>query len=90
MFARFDASWVFPHALCVEKLGNALAQTLRDYPHASGRLYCNQTTQEWRIKLTNDSVPITVGSTDLPYATDEWFYNNENHADIVGKMSSLY
>jgi hypothetical protein len=89
MFARFDATWVFPNPLCVEKLRNTLAQTLHDYPHVAGRLYCNQKTQELRIKLTNDSVPITVGFTNLPYATDKWFYNNENHPDIVGKMSSV-
>ncbi|KIM84836.1 hypothetical protein PILCRDRAFT_5880 [Piloderma croceum F 1598] len=90
MFARFDTTWVFPNALCVEKLRNTLAQTLRDYPHVAGRLYCNQKTQELRIKLTNDSVPITVGFTNLPYATDKWFYNNENHPDIVDWLPMLF
>ena len=42
-----------------------LAQTLRDYPHAAGRLSCDPKTQEWSIKLMNDGVPITVGTTKL-------------------------
>jgi hypothetical protein len=86
--AVFDATWVFPDALCIKKLRNALALTLRDYPHVAGRLSCDPKTQEWRIRLTNDGVPITVGSTSLPPATDEWFHNNELHPDLVGELFS--
>ena len=86
MFAVFDTTWVFPGVLCVEKLRNALAQALRDYPQAAGRLSCDPETQEWRIRLTNDGVLVTVGSTNLPYATDEWFHNNEHHPDLIGKI----
>lgn len=85
----FDATWVFPGALCINKLKSSLALTLRDYPHTAGRLSCDPKTQEWRIRLTSDGVPITVGSTNLPSVTDEWFYNNELHPDIVGKLLSL-
>jgi hypothetical protein len=88
IFSGVDNTFIFPGALCVEKLRKALAQTLRDYPHAAGRLACDTKTQnpEWSIKLTNDGVPITVGHTDMPYATDEWFHNNEYHPDLVGKL----
>jgi Transferase family len=85
----FDAIWVIQGALCLDKLRRALAQTLRDYPHVAGRLSCDPKTQEVRIRLTNDGVPITVGSTNLSYATDEWFHNNEHHPDLVGKLFSL-
>jgi hypothetical protein len=86
IFPAVHATWVFPGALHVEKLINALAQTLRDYPHVAGRLSCDPKIQKWCIRLTNDSVPITVGSTNLVYATDEWFHHNEHHPDIVGKF----
>jgi len=82
----FDAIWVIQGALCLDKLRCALAQTLRDYPHVAGRLSCDPKTQEVCIRLTNDGVPITVGSTNLSYATDEWFHNNEHHPDLVGKL----
>jgi hypothetical protein len=85
----FDSIWVIQGALCLDKLRRALAQTLRDYPHVAGRLSCDPKTQEVRIRLTNDGVPITVGSTNLSYATDEWFHNNEHHPDLVGKLFSL-
>jgi len=85
-FPPFNSTMVFPGALCIEKLKHALAQTLRDYPHVAGRLSCDPKTQELSIRLTNDGVPVTVGSTNLPYATDEWFHNNEHHPDIVGKL----
>src|ERR1700729_1239478 len=84
LYAPVDSTLVFPGAISVEKLRSALAQTLRDYPHAAGRLSCDPKTQGWRIRLTNDGVPITVGSTNLPYATDEWFHNNERHSDLIG------
>jgi hypothetical protein len=88
-FPTVDGTLVVPGALYVEKLRHALAQTLRDYPHVAGRLSCNPKTKEWRIRLTNDSVPITFGSTNLPYATDEWFHNNEYHPELIGKWSHV-
>jgi hypothetical protein len=88
IFPSFNSTLVFPGALCIEKLIHALAQTLRDYPHIAGRLSCDLKTQELSIRLTNDGVPVTVGFTNLPYATDEWFHNNEHHPDILGKLFS--
>ncbi|KIM79320.1 hypothetical protein PILCRDRAFT_564103 [Piloderma croceum F 1598] len=85
----FDAIWVIQGALCFDKLRRALAQTLRDYPHVAGRLSCDPKTQEVRIRLTNDGVPITVGSTNLSYATDEWFHNNEHHPDLVDRLPMM-
>jgi hypothetical protein len=88
-FAGVDGTWIFQGTLCVDTLENTFAQTLRDYPHAAGRLSCDRQTQEWRIRLTNDGVPITIGSTNLPYATDEWFHNNGGHPDLIGELFSL-
>jgi hypothetical protein len=87
LYAPVDSTLVFPGTLCVKKLRSALALTLRDYPHAAGRLSCDPKTQKWRIHLTNDGVPITVGSTNLSYPTDEWFHHNERHPDLLGSLS---
>lgn len=75
---------VFPGPLDANKLKYALAQTLCDYPHAAGRLSYNKQTRKWSILLTNEGVPLTIGTTNLPYAHDEWFRNNERHPDLVG------
>ena len=86
IFAGLNCTWVFPGPLVVEKLKTALTQTLHDYLHAAGRLSCNPKTREWHIKLTNECVSITIGTTNLPYATDEWFQNNEDHPDLIGEL----
>lgn len=87
-FIGFDVTWAFPGALCMKKLKNAFVQTLHDYPHVAGRLSCNLKIQQWRIRLISDGVFTTVRSTNLPYVNDEWFQNNEDHPDLVGKLFS--
>jgi hypothetical protein len=79
-----DWIWIYPGPLDIETLKFALSRALRDYPHAAGRLIRDSQTQKWRIKLTNEGVPITLGTTNLPHASDEWFYNNERHPDLIG------
>ena len=51
-----------------------LAQTLRDYPHAAGRLSCDPKTQEWSIKLMNDGRCSHHGGNNQT-ASEEWFHN---------------
>ena len=83
--AQPDCTWIYPGPLDIKRLKIALSQTLRDYPHAAGRLQYESQTQKWYIKLTNEGVPITLGTTNLPYAPDEWFHTNERHPDLIGK-----
>jgi hypothetical protein len=62
---KLDVSWVFPGPIDVEKLKIALAKTLHDYPHGAGRLSYDEQCGRWLIRLTNDAVPIIMGTTDL-------------------------
>ncbi|KZP29880.1 hypothetical protein FIBSPDRAFT_1038589 [Athelia psychrophila] len=80
-----DFVWVFPGALDVPKLCDALARTLQDFYHASGRLSLDDSTGRWAISFSeNDGVPITVGTTALPSIMSADF-NHQKHSDYVNE-----
>jgi hypothetical protein len=75
-----DVSWVFPGHIDVEKLKVALAKTLHNYPHGAGRLSYEEKRGQWSIILTNDPVPIIIGTTDLIFHEE---LMETPHPDIV-------
>ena len=79
---KLDIIWVFPGPLDLEKLKHALARTLRDYPHAAGRLSYDPATKKWRIRLTKEGVPISTGRTEHPGIFSNEF-NHERSPDFL-------
>ena len=71
---------MFPGPISVEKLKVALAKTLHDFPHGAGRLSYDEQLGRWLIKLTNDTVPIFTGTTDLVFNEEIMMIP---HPDIV-------
>src|ERR1700734_3456315 len=82
---KIDVVSVFPGPLDLEKLKNALAQTLRDYPHAAGRLLHEPSMKTWRIRLTNEGVPISTGSTQNPGIFSDKF-NHERSPEVLDSL----
>lgn len=80
--------YVFPGALDIEKLKHALAQMLRDYPHAAGRLSHDRVETKWRIILNNYGVSIAVGKTRRSGITGDHL-NNGLHPDICDHLSAF-
>jgi hypothetical protein len=80
-----DIIWVFPGLLDLEKLKHVLAQTRRDYPHAAGRLLHEPSKKMWQIRLTNESIPISTGSTPNPGIFSDEF-NHEKSLEVLDSL----
>jgi hypothetical protein len=76
-----SSTWVFPSAICLEKLKQALSKTLHDYPHAAGRFSYDSQGRKWQIKLTNDGVPVVLGRTNL-FLNDD-LMRQQPHPDVI-------
>jgi len=76
-----SSTWVFPGAICLEKLKQALSKTLHNYPHAAGRFSYDNQRRQWQIKLTNDGVPVALGRTDLFLSDD--LMRQQPHPDVI-------
>jgi hypothetical protein len=61
-----------------------LSRTLHDYPHAAGRIGYDDQSHRWQIKLTNDTVPITLGTTELLLNKD--LMRQSPHPEVVNSM----
>jgi len=82
---KIDVVWVFPGPLDLEKLKHALAQTLRDYPHAAGRVLHEPSTKTWRIRLTNEGVPISTSSTQNP-GIFSYEFNHQRSPEVLDSL----
>lgn len=79
--------WILPGVLDIERLKVSVAHTISLYPHTAGRLSWNEIDKLWQIKLTNEGVPITAGTTDLAF-DDEFLKSDSRHPDIIDSLST--
>lgn len=80
---QIDVTWVLPGPIDFKKFKHALSLALRDYPHRAGRLSYNEQSKQWRIRLNNEGVPITVGTTEHPGIYSPEFNYERNPGESV-------
>ncbi|KIP05936.1 hypothetical protein PHLGIDRAFT_19573 [Phlebiopsis gigantea 11061_1 CR5-6] len=61
---KVDTAHVVPGPIDLDQFTNALALTLSVFPVYAGRLERPDITEPWRVRLTNDAVPVVVITSD--------------------------